>query len=160
MFRSAAIQISLFVVVFIIISWIQSHNMLATDTQVGDNNTVKTLMGDTISLQANGKTKVLYFFAPWCQICHVSIGNLQTLHDKNEHIDVVAVALDYENKQAVKNFIAQHELTIPVALGGNQIKQQFKIDAYPSYYVINNDNVIVARSIGYSTELGLYLRTL
>lgn len=160
MFRSAIIQISIFVVVFGFISWVQSRNMLDTDSPIAKVSEVTTLSGEKVDLNATGKTKVLYFFAPWCQICHISIGNLQALHDKNEHLDVVAIALDYDNEQAVKNFIAQHELTIPIALGGSQVKKQYKIEAYPSYYVIDKDNVITARSLGYSTELGLYLRTL
>ncbi len=121
---------------------------------------VPTLMDETVSLNAQGKTTVLYFFAPWCQICHVSIGNLQSLFQKNQQLNVIAIALDFTSKNEVKNFTNKHQLTFPVALGNEAIKQVFEISGYPSYYVLNEENVIIAKSMGYSSELGLYLRSL
>ena len=29
---------------------------------------------------AKGKTLLLYFFAPWCTVCHFIMGNLEGLH--------------------------------------------------------------------------------
>lgn len=117
-------------------------------------------MDETVSLNAKGKTTVLYFFAPWCQVCHVSIGNLQSLFQKNEQLNVIAIALDFTNKDEVRNFTNKHHLTFPVALGNEAIKKVFEISGYPSYYVLNEENVIIAKSMGYSSELGLYLRSL
>jgi len=139
--------------------------MLSTDVDLTSTPTlsfefVPTLMGKTISLNAKGKTTVLYFFAPWCQICHYSIGNLQTLYEKNENIDVIAIAMDYRNTDEVKEFTQQHKLTFPIALGNEAIKNAFAVGAYPSYYIIDENNVIKGRSMGYSSELGLYLRSL
>jgi thiol-disulfide isomerase/thioredoxin len=121
---------------------------------------VPTLMCKNISLKASGKTTILYFFAPWCQVCHASIENLQALYQKNEHIDVIAIALDFTTKQEVMKFTSQHQLTFPIALGNEAIKQTFKISGYPSYYVLSEENVIIGKSMGYSSELGLYLRSL
>lgn len=143
--------------------------MLATDTpltdiitatQAVDINKVPTLMGDTVSLNAQGKTTILYFFAPWCQICHASIGNLQALFEKNEQLDVIAIAMDFTSNDEVMRFTSQHQLTFPIALGNEAIKQAFEITGYPSYYVLNEENVIIGKSMGYSSELGLYLRSL
>ncbi|MFT5756524.1 MAG: thiol-disulfide isomerase/thioredoxin [Alteromonadaceae bacterium] len=135
--------------------------MLATNTVlVEDNYPLTSLMNEPIILKAHDKITVLYFFAPWCQICHVSIGNLQALYEKNQHIDVIAVALDYMNTDEIKDFSLQHQLTFPIALGTEQVKKSFKINAYPSYYIINAQNTVIARSQGYSSEFGLYLRTL
>lgn len=143
--------------------------MLATDKSIDEVITensdisidlVPTLMDETVSLSAQGKTTVLYFFAPWCQVCHVSIGNLQSLFQKNEQLNVIAIALDFTNKDEVRNFSNKHQLTFPVALGNEAIKKVFEISGYPSYYVLNEENVIIAKSMGYSSELGLYLRSL
>ncbi len=121
---------------------------------------LKTLDNKTIELVNINKTTVVYFFAPWCQICHVSISNLQALYEKNEHINVVAVALDYIDRDEVFEFSSQHQLTFPIALGTEQIKAKFKVKGYPSYYVINQENTVIAKSMGYSSEIGLLLRTL
>ena len=53
-----------------------------------------------------------------------------------------------------------HQLTFPVALGHEGVKKTFKIKGYPSYYVLDEQNTIVSRSMGYSSEIGLYLRLL
>ncbi|MBL4942012.1 MAG: TlpA family protein disulfide reductase [Colwellia sp.] len=139
--------------------------MLSTDTQLSSTNKllftqVPTLMGETISLNSQGKNTVLYFFAPWCQVCHASIGNLQALYEKNEQLDVIAIVLDYSSIDEVMSFTKQHQLTFPIALGNEKIKQAFSITGYPSYYVIGEENSIIGKSLGYSSELGLYLRSL
>ncbi|MDX2370187.1 MAG: TlpA disulfide reductase family protein [Colwellia sp.] len=164
-FRSLALQVLLFFIVFQAISFLREMSMLSTDVELTalDNRSftqVPTLMGGTVSLNSQGKTTVLYFFAPWCQICHLSIGNLQALYEKNDHIDVVAVAMDYTSVDEVMGFTKQHQLTFPIALGNEKIKHTFSISGFPSYYVISNENTIIGKSMGYSSKLGLYLRSL
>ncbi len=139
--------------------------MLSTDSNLNvytnqQFTKVPTLMGESVSLTSEGKTTILYFFAPWCQICRLSIGNLQSLYEKNEHLEVVAIALDYTSIDEVMNFTKQHQLTFPIALGNEEIKHAFSISAYPSYYVINEENTVIGKSMGYSSKLGLYLRSL
>lgn len=163
--RSFGIQILLFVVVFQAISFLRETSMLSTNVDLTATKSqsftqVPTLMGETVSLNSQGKTTVLYFFAPWCQICHVSIGNLQALYQKNEHIEVVAVVLDYMSVEEVMDFTKRHQLTFPIALGNEEIKHAYSITGFPSYYVISKDNTIIGKSMGYSSEIGLYLRTL
>jgi peroxiredoxin len=123
-------------------------------------NQVSTLSGKTISLTAFDKTTIVYFFAPWCQICHASIGNLQARYQQDQELNVIAVALDFTDPDEVLAFTKQHQLTFPIALGNEAIKQSFEITGYPSYYVINEENMIVSKSLGYSSALGLYLRSL
>lgn len=169
MLRSFAIQAVIFFSAFLLLSMLRETSMLATDKSIDEVITensdisidlVPTLMDETVSLNAQGKTTVLYFFAPWCQVCHVSIGNLQSLFQKNEQLNVIAIALDFTSKDEVRNFTNKHQLTFPVALGNESIKKVFEISGYPSYYVLNEENVIIAKSMGYSSELGLYLRSL
>ena len=57
-------------------------------------------------------------------------------------------------------FTNNHQLTFPVALGNEQVKADFKVLGYPSYYVLDGQNTVIARSLGYTTEIGLYLRSL
>ena len=119
-----------------------------------------SLMSETITLAAKDKTTLIYFFAPWCNVCHISIENLENTFLRNENIDVIAVALDFTEQAEVIAFSKQHQLTFPIVYGNTKVKADFKITAYPSYYVLDKDNNITAKSLGYSTELGLYLRTL
>jgi len=163
--RNLGLQALLFFIVFQAISFFRETSMLSTDVELSTSNSqsfdkVPTLMGETVSLNSQGKTTILYFFAPWCQICHLSIGNLQSLYEKNEHLDVVAVALDYSSIDEIMDFTKQHQLTFPVALGNEKIKHTYSISGFPSYYVINGQNTVVGKSMGYTSELGLYLRSL
>lgn len=165
MLRSLFIQAIIFFLAFQLVSYFRETSMLATDTSIiehniSDFNAVTTLDKEEVSLLAQGKTTVLYFFAPWCQVCHASIRNLQALHEDNKAIKVVAIALDYIDDEEVAKFTAQHKLSFPVAMGNEAIKKAFSITGYPSYYVLNKQNVITAKSMGYSSELGLYLRAL
>ncbi len=158
-------QVLLFFIVFQAISLLRETSMLSTDVELTtsenqDFTQVPTLMDETISLHSQGKTTVLYFFAPWCQICHLSIGNLQKLYEKNEHLNIVAVAMDYTSVNEVMEFTKQHQLTFPIALGNEEIKHAYSISGYPSYYVISEENTIIGKSMGYSSEIGLYLRSL
>jgi peroxiredoxin len=134
--------------------------VMTTSEQGGGVNNLSTITGELVSLQSQGKTTVIYFFAPWCQVCHASIGNLQTLFEKNEQVDVIAVALDYSSTEEVMKFTQRHQLTFPIALGNEKTKLTFAVTGYPSYYVLDEDNVITAKSMGYSSQLGLYLRSL
>ena len=135
--------------------------MLSTSTSLTDIAIeLPTVMGERIKIHSAGKTTIVYFFAPWCQVCHASIGNLQALYEKNEHLDVIAVVMDFTSIAEVSKFTQQHQLTFPIALGNEVIKKQFKITGYPSYYIIDEQNTITGRSLGYSSELGLYLRSL
>ncbi|WP_076418762.1 TlpA disulfide reductase family protein [Colwellia sp. UCD-KL20] len=161
MIRSLAIQVAIFVIIFNVISWFRATSMLPTETQLSPESSVlTTLMNEKIQLLSNDKETVIYFFAPWCQICHLSIENLEEFYLENENINVIAVALDYVDVKEVRDFANQHELTFPIALGNEAIKHQFSIGAYPSYYVIDKENKVVEKSLGYSSKLGMYLRTL
>ena len=140
---------------------IRETSMLSTGDQATQQSLLlKTLGNKTIELANINKTTVVYFFAPWCQICHASISNLQAVYEKNDQINVIAIALDYVDEKEVFEFSSQHQLTFPIALGSEQIKAQYKIEGYPSYYVINEENIVIAKSLGYSSEIGLFLRTL
>jgi thiol-disulfide isomerase/thioredoxin len=143
------------------VSWFREASMLDSDEQMPVNTyQLEQLNGDNLYLQAQGKTTVVYFFAPWCQICNLSVENLEAIYQKNSNISVIAVALDYENKASVVEFVQRHQLSFPIVYGNSVVKDAFKVKAYPSYYILNKENIIIGKSLGYSTETGLYLRTL
>jgi thiol-disulfide isomerase/thioredoxin len=109
-------------------------------------------------LPSNG-VGVIYFFAPWCIYCRNSIDNLDQLV-ANGHIEWArAVALDYENLTEVRQFVAETNLQQPVLLGNQQTIQDWNIKAYPTYFVLDASRNITSRSVGYSTSLGLWVRS-
>ena len=107
-----------------------------------------------------GQAGIVYFFAPWCKICAASSGNLNRLRRWRDpaDIEIVAVALDWNLAQEVRDYVERHDLNVTVVLGGMDVRQQWQIQAYPSYYVLDREHRILRRDIGYSTQLGLWLR--
>lgn len=83
--------------------------------------------------------------------------NLQSAMDDGD-INAVAVALDYQSEQQVQDFVADLSLSMPILLGSAQTAKQYKISAFPTYYVIDESLRITARSMGYSSELGIKYR--
>ncbi len=135
----------------------QTRDMLDQAESVAPFQTV-LLSGEAglVAPDASRKT-VLYFFAPWCGICRASMGNLSSLDPAQ--IQVVVIALDYDSRDEVQQFMDDIGIDIPVHLGTPATRDFFRITAYPSYYVLDTDFRIIGKSVGYSTALGLSLRT-
>ena len=150
-------ELVVFAVIFFgIMAW-QTRDMLNTDGSVEIGTTVlPSLAGETMALAKSGKPTLVYFFAPWCSICKLSIGNLEGLN--TDKFNIVTVALDYNSVEAVQAFATEQALTVPVLLGTNDLKQQFKIKGYPSYYLLDENRKVVSKSYGYSSTLGMKLR--
>ncbi|MFT5520292.1 MAG: thioredoxin-related protein [Enterobacterales bacterium] len=160
-----AAEIAFAILIFIAVSSWQEKDMLDSKSEVPVLSAV-ALDGKTYQIPANssktGKKTLLYFFAPWCNICHLSIGNLNILRgqiDESE-LDIIIVALDWKSKQEVELFIEEHELNYPVLLGTTEWQEQYKIQGFPSYYVIDPEGKVLSHSMGYSSSIGMLRRTL
>lgn len=105
-----------------------------------------------------GAVGVVYFFAPWCNVCRASMGNLDELLADGTVDWASAVALDYENTRSVKEFVDEVGISMPVLLGQGQEVTDWSIQAFPTYFVIDSNGQIASRSVGYSTGLGLRFR--
>lgn len=106
----------------------------------------------------SGEVGVVYFFAPWCNVCRSSIGNLDQLVADGKVSWASAVALDYADRAAVAEFVSHTGISLPVLLGDRQDASDWAIKAFPTYFVIDPEGRIAGRSVGYSTELGLRFR--
>ena len=148
--------------IFMALSAWQEQDMLSSDSDI-PTLSAPSLEGITyqfpLALNKSKKTLV-YFFAPWCNICHLSIGNLNILRSQisEEEVSIIIVALDWKSKAEVEEFIADHDLDFPVLLGNKQWQQQYKIKGFPSYYVLNQQGEVLSRSMGYSSSVGMLRR--
>jgi peroxiredoxin len=118
--------------------------------------------GQTYSLsQAKGKPLLLYFFAPWCTVCHLSIGNLEDLRQSRaaDELNIWIVALSWESPQQVQEFVNEHELTLPVLYGDAQMARDYRIGAFPTYYLLDAEGQVASRVVGYTTEFGMRWHT-
>ncbi|MCP3675497.1 MAG: redoxin domain-containing protein [Gammaproteobacteria bacterium] len=148
--------------IFMALSAWQEQDMLDYDSNLPTLN-ASSLNGTMYQFHEvlnNSKKTLVYFFAPWCNICHLSIGNLNIIRNQIDEDDllIIIVALDWKSKTEVEEFIADHDLNFPVLLGNKQWQQQYKITGFPSYYVLNQQGEILSRSMGYSSSIGMLRR--
>ncbi len=162
-YLSYALQIAFFLGLYLIIEMWQTRNLLPDDgSQQSPQFSLVSIDGEVINSKELPKTpSVIYFFAPWCKVCHYSIPNLQKLYEDTPRgqLNVVAIVLDWQSKEEVLQYIEEHSLTMPVLLGTRQTLEDFKIQAFPTYYVLDEEQKITKVSMGYSTELGLKFNT-
>ena len=155
-------QALVFVLVFIGISAFQARNMLSSSETPAPPLKGALLGGGTIDLATSGDQPVLvYFFAPWCSFCAASSDNLTRLRrlHSEQSLQILTVALDWNGLDEVQEYVERHELDLPVLLGDRQVASEWRVYAFPTYYVLDSDRRIVRRDLGYSTQLGLLWRT-
>ena len=160
--RSMLLNAALIIGVFVAITAYQSRNMLPTDREAAPGLLAVTLAGSTYDLDdAQGRPALVYFFAPWCKICGASADNLERLHrwQDGDELEIVAVALDWSTAEEVRAYARRHELSMPVLLADANVRRQWQVQAYPSYYVLDSQHRIARRDIGYSSQFGLWWRT-
>jgi len=150
------------VLVLVLFSWYQNRGTLAADGAMAPDFTLQSVDGKTYQLSAlKGKKVLIYFFAPWCSICHMSGGNLNDLRAArtDEELEILVVGLSYEFPAEIQDFANELQLTMPVLYGEEQLMQDYKIKGFPTYFVIDEEGKVIHRSVGYSTEIGMRLRT-
>ena len=168
MLKNLTLQALFFIGIFMLVSWFREMSLLPTNGEyLVPAAELVTLDNKPINLKDfQGKPALLYFWAPWCSVCKMSMPNLQqfyqTQQSKPEHerIQVIAIALSYESTQEVTEYIQERKYQFTALLGNNLTLEAFKIQGFPTYYLMDENGYLTSKSLGYSTELGMNLRSL
>lgn len=162
--RSLARDVAIVLILVAAIGYWQTKDLLThAEDRRAPEFSLQALDGQTHSLsEARGSTVILYFFAPWCPVCHASIGNLETLAGlySAKKLQIFYIALSYESVKDVTSFVSNEKLTHPVLLGNDSLAQQYRISVFPTYYVVDENGTIRRGVVGYSTLAGLWARLL
>lgn len=161
-FMTLLIEVSLFIAAFMAISAYQARTLLPTDQEPAPFLQAMTLRGEAFDLvDLKGKPALIYFFAPWCPYCSASADNIVRLREwrSEEQLAIVAVALDWQEHGQILEYANEHELNMPVVMGGPEIATDWKVHGFPTYYVLNSEHQVVRRDFGYSTQIGLLWRS-
>ena len=148
-------------IVIAVTAW-QGRNLVPKQTPAPSFR-LPALSGPPVALEdLRGRRVLLFFFAPWCKVCDLSISNLNWVRRfwGSESISIFAVALYYNELQSVEAFLERNTLDVPVLLGTPELSNSYRINAFPTVYVINKSGNIDSSTVGYSTTLGLLWRTL
>jgi peroxiredoxin len=144
------------------VSWWQARGLLPTRAPA-PGFFLSALDGTSHRLEdARGRKVVLYFFAPWCTVCELSSHNVNALRAARteQELAVYAVGLGWDEAEELSRFAEEHELRVPVLAGTPRVQRDYQVDTFPSVYIIDAEGRIEDRVVGYTTELGLRLRSL
>lgn len=117
-----------------------------------------SLAGEKMQVALNTSQKtVVYFFAPWCTVCKVSMDALNFFSD-SKRVQAIAVGLDYDNFEELKPY--QTKVNVPVYAGNPELQRRFMVDRYPTVYILNADGSVAHVMVGYTSRFGMWIRTL
>ena len=148
--------------IFVVVTAWQERNLVPVQTPAPSFR-LPLLSGSTVALEdLRGRRVLLFFFAPWCKVCDLSISNLNWVRKlwDEESVSIFAVALSYKELQSVEVFLERNALNVPVLLGTRELLNSYRISAFPTVYVLNEFGNIDGSTVGYSSTFGLWWRTL
>ncbi len=151
-----------FIAVFAAASAFQARNMLSTSDTMAPELNAPLLRGGSFDISSSGdRPALVYFFAPWCKFCAASSDNLTRLRRLRDEasLEIITVALDWQTREEVMEYVDRHEIGLPVVLGDRKIAREWRVQAFPTYYVLDSERRVHRRDLGYSSQFGLWWRT-
>lgn len=113
-----------------------------------------------------GKVVFLNFWATWCPPCLKEMPSIQVLHDKfKTNDDVVFLIVEIENNiEGAKEFVANHNLSLPIVFPNEDIPSAWLGSAIPTTVILDKEGNIAARHEGMydfaTPEMENYLKEL
>lgn len=99
---------------------------------------------------------IIHFWASWCKICefeHESINHL------SQEYSVVSVASQSGNDDEMRAYLKNNRIMYPVINDvSNQVTDAWGVSAYPTSFIVDENNMIRFVEVGLTTEMGLRIR--
>jgi hypothetical protein len=70
----------------------------------------------------------------------------------------MTVAVAYEDEEDVRRFVRERAADYPVLLGDSELTRAFRVDRFPTTFVLSSEGRIQQSTVGYTTRLGLLWR--
>ena len=116
-----------------------------------------TTSGQPVTLSNyKGYVLVMDFFATWCIPCKESIPHMNLLNRKygKKGLQVLGVSVDEGSERDVKNFIADRNISYPVAVAGEEMQTDYGLRSIPTIYLINKKGMVAEKFQGFSDQTG------
>ncbi len=115
---------------------------------------LRTLEGNTVRLsEYRGQRVVLInFWATWCPPCRLEMPTMQQIYSeyKAKGFEILAVNIEPNAKQEIRDFIRELRLTFPIALDPDmKVSRKFRVIGLPVSILIDRQGIIRAKEVGY-----------
>ncbi|HEY5162372.1 MAG TPA: TlpA disulfide reductase family protein [Terriglobales bacterium] len=105
-----------------------------------------TLDGRAVtSDQLRGKVVLVNFWATWCPPCRIEMPGFQAVYDRNRSrgFVVLGISTDASGSESVRAFLAEHQITYPVAMASASVIQGFgRPNVLPTSFLIDRQGRI------------------
>lgn len=105
--------------------------------------------------ELKGKVVLVDFFYRSCYGCMLAIPGLQKMHEKYSEKGLVILGVNPfdKNDEQLKKFLDKRGVTYPVLFGNREsARNDYKISAYPTIYLVGRDGKIIHTHVGYSED--------
>lgn len=154
-----AMDIAIVVVIVLAISAFQSRHLIDGGEPLPPAQ-LEGLDGEVLDLEElDARRTVIYFWAPWCGVCDLQNGAVSGLYDgAGDDLDVIGVALGYDERAQVQQYVDDHDIEFPTYLGTPADSQRFEIESFPTVYIVDDEQRVRHGLVGYTTRLGMWAR--
>jgi thiol-disulfide isomerase/thioredoxin len=125
-----------------------AHPARAADWNLKDKDSVHyTLSG------LHGKWVLVNFWAPWCPNCIQEIPEFNMLQQQHKDLQIIGVAVMYENRKEVLDKIARHSIAFPTVFGNEDTAGDFGgLDGVPTSFLYTPTGQLVGHHQGPLTQ--------
>jgi peroxiredoxin len=156
--RSIALEVGFIVFAFILLTRWQTRSLLPQG-EAAPAFTLRDLEGNTVSLSdLAGKSTMVHFWATWCGVCKREFSTLNALNEALYDDEALVAIVDSTDAGAVLDFAKKHGLEYPVLLGTPEVRDAYRVQAFPTNYFVDKEGKLVSATVGMSTRLGMASR--
>lgn len=150
MLKDWAVALSLGIVVFLGIQWLQPKPQIP---EIAPDFTVRTLEGDAITLsELRGAPVVINFWATWCGPCRQEVPAFSAFAMAHPEIPVLGLSVDDGPSSRVKRIAKEWSIAYPVAVVDEALQAQYDISTLPTTVVIDENGKVTQIHVGVMSE--------
>lgn len=102
------------------------------------------------------KPILVHFWATWCPVCKLEASNIEKI---SKDYEVITIAVQSGNKEEIKSYLKEHELTFKVVNDKNGFySKKFNIKVFPTSFIYDKNKNLKFTEVGYTSTVGLYSR--
>ncbi|WP_434938604.1 protein disulfide oxidoreductase [Shewanella sp. HL-SH8] len=149
------------VILFVITSYLQ-RDMINGQAP---NLSAVTVSQQSFDLTASTKPTLVYFWGTWCSACKITSPMVNSVASSNDY-QVISIAVASGSDDDITQYMQLNQLSfevineaqLPQVINQPSLSQQWGANAFPSIYIIDENQHIRFVTSGVTTTWGLKLR--